>query len=53
MLERSAVGKLAFWMVFRDRGFHLTCGNLSTLPGLLGMPRRIYTYEPGRGWDNV
>jgi len=19
--------------------------------GLLGMPRRIYTYEPGRGWD--
>ena len=21
------------------------------IPGLLGMPRRIYTYEPGRGWD--
>src|SRR5258705_12640840 len=21
------------------------------VPGLLGMPRRIYTYEPGRGWD--
>jgi len=20
-------------------------------PGLLGMPRRIYTYEPGRGWE--
>ena len=20
-------------------------------PGILGMPRRIYTYEPGRGWD--
>jgi cytochrome c oxidase subunit 1 len=21
------------------------------IPGILGMPRRIYTYEPGRGWD--
>jgi len=21
--------------------------------GLLGMPRRIYTYEPGRGWDAI
>ena len=21
------------------------------IPGLLGMPRRIYTYEPGRGWE--
>ena len=21
------------------------------IPGLLGMPRQIYTYEPGRGWD--
>jgi cytochrome c oxidase subunit 1 len=23
------------------------------IPGLLGMPRRIYTYEPGRGWDTL
>ena len=21
------------------------------VPGLLGMPRRIYTYEAGRGWE--
>jgi cytochrome c oxidase subunit 1 len=21
------------------------------IPGILGMPRRIYTYEAGRGWD--
>jgi cytochrome c oxidase subunit 1 len=21
------------------------------IPGILGMPRSIYTYEPGRGWD--
>ncbi len=30
--------------------FHLTF-DLMHVPGLLGMPRRIYTYEPGRGWD--
>jgi cytochrome c oxidase subunit 1 len=23
------------------------------IPGLLGMPRRIYTYEPGRGWETL
>src|SRR5262249_11624544 len=22
-------------------------------PGLLGMPRRVYTYAPGRGWDTL
>ena len=31
-------------------GFHLTF-DLMHIPGLLGMPRRIYTYEAGRGWD--
>jgi cytochrome c oxidase subunit 1 len=31
-------------------GFHL-CFDTMHVPGLLGMPRRIYTYEPGRGWD--
>ena len=31
-------------------GFHLTFDSMH-IPGLLGMPRRIYTYEPGRGWD--
>jgi cytochrome c oxidase subunit I len=31
-------------------GFHMTF-DFMHLPGLLGMPRRIYTYEPGRGWD--
>jgi len=33
-------------------GFHLTF-DLMHIPGLLGMPRRIYTYEPGRGWDTL
>jgi cytochrome c oxidase subunit 1 len=23
------------------------------IPGLLGMPRRIYTYEPSRGWETL
>src|ERR1700723_251259 len=33
-------------------GFHLTF-DVMHIPGLLGMPRRIYTYEPGRGWDTL
>ena len=31
-------------------GFHLTFDAMH-IPGLLGLPRRIYTYEPGRGWE--
>jgi len=31
-------------------GFHMTFDTMH-IPGLLGMPRRIYTYEPGRGWE--
>jgi cytochrome c oxidase subunit 1 len=23
------------------------------IPGLLGMPRRIYTYDAGRGWETL
>jgi cytochrome c oxidase subunit 1 len=42
------LGKLHFWLFVV--GFHLTFDTLH-IPGLLGMPRRIYTYEPGRGWD--
>jgi cytochrome c oxidase subunit 1 len=41
-------GKLHFWLFLI--GFHLTF-DFMHIPGLLGMPRRIYTYEPGRGWD--
>jgi cytochrome c oxidase subunit 1 len=37
-----------FWLFII--GFHLTF-DFMHVPGLLGMPRRIYTYEPGRGWD--
>ena len=47
MLSES-LGKLHFWLFLI--GFHLTF-DFMHIPGLLGMPRRIYTYEPGRGWD--
>ena len=46
----ETLGKLHFWLFFL--GFHL-CFDLMHIPGLLGMPRRIYTYEPGRGWDTL
>jgi cytochrome c oxidase subunit I len=42
------LGKWHFWLFLI--GFHLTF-DFMHIPGLLGMPRRIYTYEPGRGWD--
>jgi len=42
------LGKLHFWLFVI--GFHLTFDCMH-IPALLGMPRRIYTYEPGRGWD--
>jgi cytochrome c oxidase subunit I len=44
----EALGRLHFWLFVI--GFHLTF-DFMHIPGLLGMPRRIYTYEPGRGWD--
>src|SRR5215470_11038642 len=46
----ETLGKWHFWLFFI--GFHL-CFDLMHFPGLLGMPRRIYTYEPGRGWDTL
>ncbi len=44
------LGKLHFWLFVI--GFHMTF-DVMHIPGLLGMPRRIYTYEPGRGWDTL
>jgi cytochrome c oxidase subunit 1 len=42
------LARLHFWLFVV--GFHLTF-DFMHVPGILGMPRRIYTYEPGRGWD--
>jgi cytochrome c oxidase subunit I len=47
-MYNERLGKLHFWLFLI--GFHLTFDSMH-IPGLLGMPRRIYTYEPGRGWD--
>jgi cytochrome c oxidase subunit 1 len=41
------IGKWHFWLFLI--GFHLTF-DFMHIPGLLGMPRRIYTYEADRGW---
>jgi cytochrome c oxidase subunit I len=48
MSER--LGKVHFWLFLL--GFHMTF-DVMHLPGLFGMPRRIYTYEPGRSWDTL
>jgi cytochrome c oxidase subunit I len=45
----ETLGKWHFWLFVI--GFHLTF-DFMHVPGLLGMPRRIYTYEAGRGWDS-
>jgi cytochrome c oxidase subunit I len=42
------LGRWHFWLFVI--GFHLTF-DFMHVPGLLGMPRRIYTYEAGRGWE--
>ena len=42
------LGKWHFWLLVA--GFHLTF-DFMHIPGILGMPRRIYTYEPGLGWE--
>jgi len=42
------LGKLHFWLMLI--GFNLTFGPFHIL-GLQGMPRRIYRYPSGRGWD--
>ncbi len=41
-------GKVSFWLMFV--GFNVAFFPQHTL-GLLGMPRRVYTYEEGLGWD--
>jgi cytochrome c oxidase subunit 1 len=46
----ETIGKWHFWLFLI--GFNLTFGPLH-ISGILGMPRRIYTYEPGRGWDTM
>jgi cytochrome c oxidase subunit 1 len=44
----ETVGKTSFWLMFI--GFNATFFVQHAL-GLSGMPRRIYTYQPGLGWS--
>jgi cytochrome c oxidase subunit I len=46
-MMNETLGKWHFWLFLI--GFHLTF-DFMHIPGVLGMPRRIYTYEPDRGW---
>ena len=41
-------GKASFWLMFV--GFNLAFFPMHIM-GLLGQPRRVYTYPPGLGWD--
>jgi len=47
MLDEK-IGKWHFWLLFI--GFNLTFGPMH-VSGMLGMPRRIYTYQADRGWE--
>jgi cytochrome c oxidase subunit I len=47
MLDEK-LGKWHFWLIVI--GFNLTFGPMH-IAGILGMPRRIYTYAAGRGWE--
>ena len=47
MLDEK-LGKWHFWLLFI--GFNLTFGPMH-VSGMLGMPRRIYTYQADRGWE--
>ena len=42
------IGRWHFWLFFI--GFHLTFTTMH-VQGVLGMPRRIYTYPAERGWE--
>ena len=43
------LGKITFWLFFI--GFHLTFF-IQHFLGLLGMPRRVFTYVADQGWDS-
>ncbi len=46
----ETLGKWHFWLLVV--GFHMTFDTLH-FAGILGMPRRIYTYPAGRGWEGL
>jgi cytochrome c oxidase subunit I+III len=49
-LLHEGLGKASFWLLFI--GFNVTFLPMHYL-GLAGMPRRVYTYSAGLGWDGL
>jgi cytochrome c oxidase subunit I len=49
-LMSETLGKVTFGIVFT--GFHLTFFPMH-VTGMMGMPRRVYTYPAGLGWDTL
>lgn len=49
-MTNERLGQVAFWVLFI--GFNLAFFPMHVL-GLLGMPRRIYTYAPDMGWSTL
>jgi cytochrome c oxidase subunit I+III len=49
-LMSEFAGKISFWLLFI--GFNVTFFPMHQL-GLQGMPRRVYTYVEGMGWDGL
>ncbi len=49
-MMNETLGKAAFWVIFI--GFNVTFFPMHRL-GLLGMPRRVYTYLPQTGWGTM
>ncbi|CAM2153568.1 Cytochrome c oxidase subunit 1 [Pararobbsia alpina] len=49
-MTSEKLGRIAFWVLFV--GFNVAFFPMH-IAGLLGMPRRIYTYAPDMGWNTV
>jgi cytochrome c oxidase subunit 1 len=49
-MPNEALGKLSFWLIFL--GFHLAFFPMHIL-GLIGMPRRVWTYPVDMGWGGL
>lgn len=47
-MMNERLGQWNFWLIFI--GFHVTFFPMHIV-GMLGMPRRVYTYQAGLGWD--
>ena len=49
-MPSERLGQVSFWLVFG--GFNLAFFPMH-VSGLLGMPRRVYTYPSGTGWGTL